>query len=227
MRNGPFAQPIPIGQPTTLRVADLERLKEPRWVATTPQKLRDSHHMIARLAATGMRQKAIAEQVGYSRERVVQLLESPAMEELVAKYRAKVDDAFVESQDAFFALATSNMLAAERHIADAIAEADEQGELIPIRTALAISRDAADRFGYGKKTQNLNINVDFAAQLEKAIKRSGKDITPSSESAQRQLPSVHSSSPPVQLTTAPTRSPSTSPRQSPAVDRPPPIRRRA
>ena len=176
MRNGPTAQPIPIGQPTVLRGADLERLKEPRYVATTPQKLRDSHHMIARLAATGMRTKAIAAQVGYSDIRVIHLLEAPAMQELVAKYREKVDASFIESQDAFFELATKNMLSAERHIADAIAEADEAGELIPIRTALAISRDAADRFGYGKKTQNLNINVDFAAQLERAIQRSGKTI---------------------------------------------------
>lgn len=174
MRNGPTQQPIPIGKPTVLVAADLEKLREPRHVASTPQKLRDSHHMIARLAAMGLRPGKIAEQTGYSRERITALLTSPAMDELVALYRRKVDEEFVEGADAYFTVATSNMLAAERHIADAIAEADEAGELIPIRTALAISRDAADRFGYGKKTQNLNINVDFASQLERAIARSGK-----------------------------------------------------
>src|ERR1035437_711363 len=176
MHKGAVAQPIPIGQPLPLIAADLEKLKAPRYVASTPQRLRDSHHMIARLAASGLRGHQIAERVGYSRVRVNDLLSSPAMEELVAQYRLKVDEAFVENTDAYFELATSNMVAAERHIADAIAEADELGELIPIRTALAISRDAADRFGYGKKTQNLNINVDFAAQLERAIARSGKTI---------------------------------------------------
>ena len=199
MHNGAIAQPIPIGQPTALIAADLERLKEPRYVASTPQKLRDSHHMIARLAAMGLRGTKIAEQVGYSYQRVQALLASPAMDELVAKYRLKVDDEFVEQADSFFSLATSNMLAAERHIADAIAEADEAGELIPIRTALAISRDAADRFGYGKKTQNLNINVDFAAQLEKAIKRSGKTIDSVAESAPvRQLAPASSKRTPTQ-----------------------------
>src|SRR5512146_119446 len=176
MRKGATPDPIPIGQPRPLVAQDLERLREPRYVASTPQTLRDSHHMIARLAAMGLRKFQIAERTGYSYVRVQALLESPAMDELVAKYRAKVDEEFVEGADAYFSLATQNMLAAERHIADAIAEADEKGELIPIRTALAISRDAADRFGYGKKTQNLNINVDFAAQLEKAIARSGKTI---------------------------------------------------
>ena len=195
MHKGAVAQPIPIGQPTALIAADLERLKQPRYVASTPQRLRDSHHMIARLAATGLRPFQIAEQTGYSTVRVRDLLASPAMEELVALYRKKVDAEFVESTDAYFTLATSNMVAAERHIADAIAEADEAGELIPIRTALAISRDAADRFGYGKKTQNLNINVDFADKLEKAIKRSGKTIeaVPVQASA---TSSLHSPGPP-------------------------------
>lgn len=180
MRKGAVPSPIPIGQPEPLVAADLERLKEKRYVPSTPQRLRDSHHMIARLAATGLRHHEIAERTGYSRVRVNDLLASPAMDELVAKYRLKVDESFIESADAYFELATSNMVAAERHIADAIADADEAGELIPIRTALAISRDAADRFGYGKKTQNLNINVDFAAQLERAIARSGKTIDASS-----------------------------------------------
>ena len=176
MRPGPTQSPIPIGQPRPLIAADLERLKQPRFVAQSPQRLRDSHHMIARLAAAGLRPFEIADQTGYSPTRVAQLLGSPAMEELVAKYRAKVDELFQENIDAFFSYRTKNMVAMERHIADAIAEADESGELIPIRTALAYSADSADRFGYGKKTQNLNINVDFAAQLERAIARSGKQI---------------------------------------------------
>lgn len=176
MKKGAIAKPIPIGEWVPLIAADLERLKEKRYVPSTPQKLRDSHHMIARLRASGLRGFQIAERMGYSAVRVNDLLNSPAMEELVAQYRLKVDEAFVENQDAFFTLATSNMLAAERHIRDQIDQLDEVGELLPVRTALAISRDAADRFGYGKKSQQTNINVDFAAALEKAIARSGKTI---------------------------------------------------
>lgn len=207
MRNGAVATPIPIGQPMALAAADLERLKQPRFVASSPQKLRDSHHMIARLAAAGLRPFEIEQKTTYSQARIVHLLESPAMKELVAQYRLKVDQAFVEGTDQFFQLATRNMLAAERHIADHIAELDDEGELLPVRTALAISRDAADRFGYGKKTQNLNINVDFAAQLERAIARSGKSPVIDSVAvpgALRQLP-VASSSP------RPTRQPAAQP----------------
>jgi hypothetical protein len=195
MKKGAIAKPIPIGEWVPLIAADLERLKEQRYVPSTPQKLRDSHHMIARLRASGLRGFQIAERMGYSSVRVNDLLNSPAMEELVAQYRLKVDEAFVENQDAFFEVATRNMMAAERHIADHIAELDETGELLPVRTALAISRDAADRFGYGKKSQQTNINVDFASALEKAIARSGKVIEGSS-SASQNPPGAHSPPPP-------------------------------
>lgn len=175
MRNGPTPTPIPLaGPPRPLVREDLERLKQPRFIPTAPQKLRESHHMIARLSALGLRPFEIMQRTSYSRERITTLLASPAMVELVANYRAKVDERYVENVDSFFELATSNMIAAERHIADTIADLDEVGELLPVRTALAISRDAADRFGYGKHSTATNINVDFAAKLEAAIKRSGK-----------------------------------------------------
>jgi hypothetical protein len=78
----------------------IERLKEKRYAPSTPQKLRDSHHMIARLRASGLRGYQIAERMGYSSVRVNDLLNSPAMEELVAQYRAKVDEAMAAVQTA-------------------------------------------------------------------------------------------------------------------------------
>lgn len=216
MQKGAIAQPIPIGQPTALEAKDLGRLKDPRYVAATPQKLRDSHHMVARLTAAGNRPGEVASLTGYSRERITSLLSSPAMEELVAQYRLKVDESFVENQDTFFALATQNMLAAERHIADAIAEAEDAGELIPIRTALAISRDAADRFGYPKKTHQTNVNIDFAAQLEKAIARSGKTIEGTTSSRVASSPTYEVATPSIGRVES-----------SHGATRPPSIRRRA
>lgn len=171
------AAPIYIGEVRELIRDDLSRLTEGnRTDQAFPKRLRESHHMIARLSAAGLSRREISAKTGYSETRITQLLDAPATIELVSHYRDKIDDRFMNNVDAYFELATSNMVAAERHIADAIAEADERDELIPIRTALAISRDAADRFGYNKKQTNVNINVDFAAQLERAIKRSGKQI---------------------------------------------------
>ena len=158
-----------------LRREEVDQLSDKRTVVAFPQKLRESHRYVAMLVAAGLNDLQIAERTGYSGNRVHQLKGAPAFQELVARLRHQVTDNMLESVDEYQRLAFGNMIRAERHIADALDEADEQGELIPIKTALAVSRDGADRFGYGKKNTNINVNVDFAAQLEAAIRRSGKD----------------------------------------------------
>lgn len=161
---------------------DLELLRPAR---TTPvvAKLRDPHHRLARLIASGLRIGEVVARSGYSYGRLAVLQNDPAFKELVAHYRNVVTEEFKESIDDYYDLAASNMLKAERQIAEKLEEADEAGELLPTKDLLAISRDAADRFGYGKKSTNVNVNVDFASQLEKAIARSGKTITQSAEPA--------------------------------------------
>jgi len=57
-------------------------------------------------------------------------------------------------------------------ISDKIDAAIEADEPLPMRDLIAITSDRADRFGYGKTQRNINLNVDFAAQLEAARKRS-------------------------------------------------------
>lgn len=185
---------------------DLPRLLGPRdRTAAHPHRLKESHHEVARFIAAGFEYSRIGTLTGYSYNRIHTLADSPAMKELVAHYRAKIDESFIAAQDAYYDLATRNMLAAERHLSDRIAELDEDGELLPVRDAIAISRDAADRFGYGKKQTNLNVNADFAAMLEKAIERSGKTIDDpghsSLDSRDRQGAGAHTSSgPPLQRT---------------------------
>lgn len=177
MQNAAIAVPCFTGEPHDLSRDDLARLAEgKRTVISTPMKLRNSHHMIARLAAAGLSNIDIGTRVGYTRERVGQLLASPAMEELIARYRDKIDEKFLNNVDTYMELATANMVAAERHIADRIDALDEEGELMPLREAVLVSRDAADRFGYGKRQTNVNVNADFASMLEKSIARSGKTI---------------------------------------------------
>lgn len=188
---------------------DLEVLREPR-AKNTVAKLRDPHHRVARLIASGLRRGEVVARSGYSYQRVFLLEADPSFQELVAQYRKEVTQAWLDGVDDFYELATSNMLKAERQIAEKLEEADEKGELLPTRDLIAISRDAADRFGYGKKSTNLNVNVDFAAKLEQAIKRSGKVI----ESA-AVLPSRVPQQPVAAL--AP----------SPPMEQPQPFRRRA
>jgi pyruvate formate-lyase activating enzyme-like uncharacterized protein len=95
------------------------------------------------------------------------------MVELVSKYRDMVTESWRESNDQFYEYIYTNGLKAQRQISEALDDADEEGSTpIPVNRLLAIAADSADRVGYTKKTTNVNINVDFAKQLEAAISRS-------------------------------------------------------
>ena len=181
---GKLAPKIGRGRPTQGRVIgnvrslvadDLPKLQE-RRTRPAANRFRDTHHNVARLFAAGLRHNEVARRAGYSLVRISILYADPAFQELIAYYRKLVTASFVAAVDEYMELGTSNMMKAERMIADKLEAADAEGETLPVRDLLAISRDAADRFGYGKKQTNVNVNVDFAAQLERAIRRSGKVI---------------------------------------------------
>jgi len=150
-------------------------LREPRGKATVT-RFKDPHHRIARLYASGLRHQDVILRTGYSYSRLTTLYVDPAFQELIATYRKLVNESFVETIDDYHTQVIGNMIRAERHVTVRMEEAEEAGETIPIRDALAISRDAADRFGFGKKQTTTNINIDFASRLEKAITRSGVTI---------------------------------------------------
>lgn len=147
---------------------------------TPSQSLRDHHHRIARAVATGLKNPEIAQLCGISIGRLGVLKLDPAFADLVAHYRGVVTAEFVRSTDHYLEMATGNMLKAEAMLSDKLDAASENNEFLPTRDLISISRDAADRFGYGKRQMNLNVNVDFAAQLEAARNRSSRarDISP-------------------------------------------------
>lgn len=160
-----------------LKREDLEKLKDERASTPRVQRLRDPHHMLARLIAAGVRPLAVAaERSGYSYTRAQILTQDPAFQQLVAEYREVVTEAFVAEVDVLAQTAVSNMKKAERMLAEKLEEADEAGELLPTKDLLAITADRFDRFGYGKKNTTVNVNLDFAAQLERRLKRSSAVI---------------------------------------------------
>lgn len=159
--------------------ADLALLSEARPVKTL-QTLRDSHHRVARAVAAGLSNADVAQCCGISYNRVSIYKKDPAFAELVAHYRGLVTAEYVQSVDSFMEVATSNMLKAAVMLGDKLDDAIDKGEFLPTRDLIAIHDTGADRFGYGKMQKNLNVNVDFASQLEQARKRSAKarDISP-------------------------------------------------
>lgn len=146
-------------------VASLQRGKSP-----AVKVYRDSHHMVARLFATGLRPGAVAARVGYSLGRVSTLYADPAFKELIASYRDSVDEEWKESVDEYFETVAANRTIAARLINDKLSDADHSD--VSFRELVAIHGDAADRTGYPKRSVAVNVNVDFAARLDQAIKRS-------------------------------------------------------
>jgi hypothetical protein len=110
-------------------------------------------------------------QTGYSLSRVSTLSMDPSMKELVAKYRARVDEKLDAAADQIAADGVRLISKYMRQVHDHFDQSDEVGELLPIASLAKIGPDLMDRFGYGKKNMNVNVNVDFAKHLEEAIAR--------------------------------------------------------
>lgn len=152
---------------------DLLRLRETR-VQPRTKVLRDTHHRLARLIASGLRDSEVLRITGYSSTRLAQLKTDPAFQQLIAEYRVKATEAWVDSLDELAETATENMLRMERQVQEHLDQADEKGELIPLKTLFVGIGDRMDRFGYPKKKIAENINHDYAKRLEQMMVIEGK-----------------------------------------------------
>jgi lambda repressor-like predicted transcriptional regulator len=150
--------------------ADLELLRQPSARARIA-KLRDSHHIMARLFVSGLTLAEVASETGYSIARVSVLRNSPAMQELIAKYRDDDHDEWRKHRDGTYEYMHRVRMKAVRLIEDALDEDEVKPEF-----ALKVFDSMADRTEYHRKSTKENINIDFAARLEVAIARSAKVI---------------------------------------------------
>ena len=139
------------------------------------ERFRESYHSLARMVAADMTTNIIRQQTGISHRRLRLLLADPSFNELIAIYRKRIDEKWNENIDRYLDLGMSNMIRAEALIQDRLEEEDEDG-VCPVPTMLLdrISQGRADRFGYSKNS-TLRVEHDFAASLDRAIARSGKD----------------------------------------------------
>ena len=148
-----------------------EVLSVKRSGAPITQKFRDSHHRMARLFASGLRVKEVAELTGYSYARVSLYHTNPAFQNLCDEYRDIEKEVHRDAITEYNQLILANGLKAERKLADKLDDDDDTEEL-SVRELISIARDAADRVGLSKRTVQANINVDFASVLDRAVKRS-------------------------------------------------------
>lgn len=156
-----------------LTEVDLELLRQPS-AGTRLAKIRDSHHMVARLMASGLKLWEVAQRTGFSVARLSVLSKDPSIIELVAHYRNLVTEDWRENVDSIIEDNLAALRLSSRMLRDRLEDADEGEAEVSTKELIAIKADAADRFGYGKKTHNTNVNIDFAANLEAAIARTKK-----------------------------------------------------
>lgn len=172
---GKIARPPSLIDVIPLKREDLEKLQEPRG-RSIAQRFREPHHRIAQLLAKGLSQMDVARAVGYSVARVSQLEADPSFKNLLATYRLEEKLATDEVVDPVMELGKHLTMRYLRVASDHLDKAEDEQELIPLKTAIMGAADLMDRFGYGKRQMNVNVNVDFAANLEKARARSAKVI---------------------------------------------------
>lgn len=186
-RGHPVPAKVSVEGIRSLARSDLSLLLQKR-PKTELKTLRDTHHRVARAVAAGLPTTEVAAICGMSLNRVSALKSDPSFAELVAHYRGAVTAEYLRSMDGYMEIATANMLKAEVLLGERLDEAQEDGgKPLPVRDLIAISRDAADRFGYGKTQKNLNVNVDFAKQLEDARRRSARPVDTRTVEAVREL----------------------------------------
>lgn len=170
-RTKPWPDPKPkLFEVRPLTTEDIAALKTDRGKSTRPlQQLRDSHHLVARLIASGLRTDEVVEQSGYSYQAIYRLNADPAFQELLALYREQVAISHRDITDEYHRILVANRMKAERQIADRL---DDEEAAISTRDLITITRDAADRTGYGKRSTQVREN-GFASEMESVWARSG------------------------------------------------------
>lgn len=174
---GKFPLDIRITGVRSLTKEDLGKLREPRFVHPT-KRMRQSHHQLALLEAMGYATGEIAKLTGYSDTRILSLRHDPAFMMLVAEKQKVINDAALKEAGDLMAQKTRLMAAADRHILDHFDELDANGELMPLKTALAISADMADRVGYAKHSTSTSYDGDWAKKMEERIVKMGRTRAP-------------------------------------------------
>jgi hypothetical protein len=167
-RRGRGYEILAVRELTADEVKNLHRAKLP-----AVKRLRHAHQRLALLIATGLTDGEISTLTGYSLSRISSLKADPAFRQLISVKQGLIESHTVDQIAEYNSLILTNGIKAEQLIADKLdAAIEDEEDDIPWAVLLKASRDAADRVGLAKRSVAVNVNVDFASQLQKAVQRS-------------------------------------------------------
>ena len=136
------------------------------------QRIKERHRLLAKFVAAGLTRNEVAARLDMTPERVGQLMLDPAMQNLVAQFRDHPDVTYMTGMDEIAlirSITAQNTLRAALAMQDTLNYYEDADEKVPVRESAKIFELGSDRIGFGKHVTNTNINVDFAAQLDRAI----------------------------------------------------------
>lgn len=129
-------------------------------------KLRESHHALARILATGADHIEASAVSGYTPQRIGQLLNDPSFKDLLEVYRREANNAYADLHVRMAALADDTI----EEIHDRLRDTPEQFDLHDLRETAKL---VTDRIGYGPQTKatNVNVHIGLADRLDAARRR--------------------------------------------------------
>lgn len=152
---GRMVSPLEVEVLDAIDVSDLvERAASPISTSEAPSiaKLRQIHHEIARLLASGLNETEVAASTGYSISRVSILKQDPSFKELLAYYSQKSEEVFIDVRKRLAMLGT-----------DAVAELQDRLDFKPDSLTntqlIEITKATLDRAGYNPVAKSENVQV--------------------------------------------------------------------
>lgn len=164
---GKMLSPLEIEVLGAIDVGDLvERATSPLPSSEAPSlaKLRQIHHEIARLLASGLSEQEVAASTGYSLSRISILKQDPSFKELLAYYAARQEEVFIDVRKRLAMLGT-----------DAVAELqdrlDFKSDSLTNTQLIEITKAALDRAGYNPVAKSENVSVLLTAEELQKMKQ--------------------------------------------------------
>ena len=161
---GAPAKPLTFHHERDLEEGDLALLSEPRQSSAPPiKRLRERHHALARMLASGMSENDAGLICGYSSSRVSILKADRAFAELLEFYRGGETERYVEHKVALDELGL-----------DALEEIRERMETeeLSLAQVMEIAKLTLDRSGFGPSSKSeVSVKIGLADRMKAAESR--------------------------------------------------------